>query len=119
MTLSDASDVEAFGVDSQGNAVGYLYADSVGDDRAFYFSSSAGKMFDLNTLIDPNSGWILQDAYGINELGQITGDGLYNGVASAFLITPNAPAATPEPGSMALLVCMVTVGAGVLRKRRK
>lgn len=29
------------------------------------------------------------------------------------------PAATPEPGSMALLVGMTTVGAGVLRRRRK
>ena len=38
----------------------------------------------------------------------------------AFVSLQNIPvAATPEPGSVALLVGMMTVGAGVLRRRRK
>jgi hypothetical protein len=39
----------------------------------------------------------LLDAYGINDSGQITGEGLYDGQLSAFLLT-DAPAAVPEPG---------------------
>ena len=30
-------------------------------------------MIDLNTLLQPNSGWVLVDAYGVNDNGQITG----------------------------------------------
>ena len=44
-------------------------------------------MFDLNTLItDPS--WILQDGLGINNVGQIVGDGLHNGQSHAFLLNP-------------------------------
>ena len=118
LSESDSSDVEAYGIDTAGDVVGAVYLDGIRQYRAFYYSASAGKMFSLNDLIDPASGWILEDAYGINDLGQITGDGLYNGVRQAFLITPNA-AATPEPGSIALLVGMGITGVGVLRRRRK
>jgi hypothetical protein len=50
----------------------------------------------LNSLLPSNSGWELLDAYGINDSGQITGEGLYNGQLSAFLLT-DPPAAVPEP----------------------
>ncbi|HEY7097968.1 MAG TPA: hypothetical protein VH437_14675 [Terriglobales bacterium] len=47
-----------------------------------------GKMTDLNTLIAPGSGWILQEAHGINDSGQIVGLGLLNKQTRAFLLTP-------------------------------
>ena len=37
---------------------------------------------------------------------------------TGFAITPDVAAATPEPGSIALLAGMATVGAGMIRRRR-
>src|SRR4051794_9960764 len=45
-------------------------------------------IIDLNTRLDPLSGWILSDAADINEAGQITGQGLINGQYHAYLLTP-------------------------------
>jgi hypothetical protein len=45
-------------------------------------------MVDLNTLIDPLSGWELLDAAEINAAGQITGQGLIGGEYHAFLLSP-------------------------------
>jgi probable HAF family extracellular repeat protein/T5SS/PEP-CTERM-associated repeat protein len=47
-----------------------------------------GQMKDLNTLIPPNSGWVLQNARGINNKGQIVGKGTFNGQTRAFLLIP-------------------------------
>jgi probable HAF family extracellular repeat protein len=52
------------------------------------FLHSGGHMVDLNTLLPTNSGWALQQANGINELGQIVGNGTHNGLSRAFLMTP-------------------------------
>jgi autotransporter-associated beta strand protein len=45
-------------------------------------------MTDLNTLVDPGTGWILEDGRGINDRGQITGVGIHNGQEHAFLLSP-------------------------------
>jgi len=45
-------------------------------------------MIDLNTLIDPLSGWELLDGSDINDAGQITGQGLINDEYHAYLLTP-------------------------------
>ena len=55
-------------------------------------------MLDLNTLIDPASGWVLNQARGINDSGQIAGFGTIGGQTHAFLLT-----LTPEPASLSLL----------------
>ena len=47
-----------------------------------------GVMMDLQTLIPANSGWVLQQAGGINDNGQIAGIGLHDGQLRAFLLTP-------------------------------
>jgi probable HAF family extracellular repeat protein len=60
--------------------------------HAFLYTSGSG-MVDLNTLIDPLSGWELSDAAGINSAGQITGQGLINHEYHAYLLTP-----IPVPG---------------------
>jgi probable HAF family extracellular repeat protein len=48
-------------------------------------------MSDLNSLIPPNSGWTLSEAFGINDTGQITGTGAINGATHAFLLNPVVP----------------------------
>jgi probable HAF family extracellular repeat protein len=56
-------------------------------------------MKDLNNLILPTSGWTLNYACDINDLGQIVGYGTNpNGVTHAFLLTP-----VPEPSALVLL----------------
>lgn len=70
-----------------------------------------GEMLDLNTLIPQDSGWVLQNANGINDLGQIVGWGLYNGEERAFLLTP----VVPEPGT-AMLAAVPAMA--LLRRRR-
>ena len=46
-------------------------------------------MWDLNNLIPANSGWVLDEATGINIFGQIVGNGTINGQEHAFLLTPH------------------------------
>jgi probable HAF family extracellular repeat protein len=55
--------------------------------HAFVYDPAHG-MRDLNTLLPANSGWVLQDATGINDTGQISGWGYINGQQHAFLLAP-------------------------------
>ena len=57
--------------------------------HAFLYTPGGG-MVDLNTFVDPLSGWELLDADAINDVGQITGQGLINEEYHAFLLTPLA-----------------------------
>lgn len=78
----------------------------VGHDGGRAFLWAGGVRYDLNTLIDPRSGWTLVVAYAINDRGQIAGQGWHEGVLKAFRLDPVlvAPAAAfdgspvPEPG---------------------
>jgi len=45
-------------------------------------------MIDLNTLIPPASGWILQAATAIDERGAVAGYGQFQGQLRAFFLTP-------------------------------
>jgi probable HAF family extracellular repeat protein len=68
-----------------------------GSQRAFVYRAGLG-MLDLNDLIGTGTGWTLNGASGINDLGQIVGNGTLNGAQRAFLLTP-----VPEPSSIMLL----------------
>jgi len=65
-----------------------------GSAHAFSWTSSGG-MLDLNTLLSPNSGWVLVEAHGVNNKGQITGYGLHNGTGHAFRFGPSEIVAQP------------------------
>lgn len=66
-----------------------------GGDGAFVWDETNG-IRNLNGLIDPSSGWRLDEAFAINDLGQIVGQGrLNNGSTRAFLLTPTAPVPLP------------------------
>jgi probable HAF family extracellular repeat protein len=63
-----------------------------GENRPFLWQdlnqnglSDPGEMQDLNTLLPVNSGWVLIDAYGINDNQQIVGFGLHDGLARGFV----------------------------------
>lgn len=56
-------------------------------------------MTDLNSRIDPASGWTLNGAYDINDNGQIVGDGKNaQGYDHAVVLTP-----VPKPSTLVLL----------------
>jgi probable HAF family extracellular repeat protein len=110
----------AYGVNNSGEIVGYSWLAN-GDQHAFLYDD--GTMLDLNSLIPNNSGWELLQAYGINDSGQITGEGLYNGQLSAFLLTdpPAGPAdiaAVPEPRELLILGAALALMALVWLRRR-
>jgi probable HAF family extracellular repeat protein len=72
------------GINDSGVVVGY--SDFEGGYHAFVYSG--GKMKDLNKLIPAGSGWVLEQAFGINNAGQIVGTGTHNGQEHGFLLTP-------------------------------
>ncbi len=85
----------AYGINDDGEIVGYSYLAN-GGQSAFLYDD--GTMLDLNSLVPINSGWDLLVAYGVNDSGQITGEGLYDGQLSTFLLTGSGSiAAVPEP----------------------
>ena len=67
------------------------------------FVWSGGAMQDLNDLIPQGTGWVLEEADGINDAGQIIGWGTRNGEVHGFLLQPgttaNAQVAADGPGS--------------------
>jgi hypothetical protein len=84
-------------------------------------------MLDLNSLIPSGSSWDLLEAYGINNAGQIVGEGLLNGQSHAFVLDPRlqfAPAASlfqsaPDPGTASLVsIGIALLLAGTQFKRR-
>ena len=92
----------AYGVNNLGQTVGTagIYDEFVSlPTRAFLHSN--GDMMDLNNLISPSSGWILREAYGINDSGPITGWGTHNGQEHAFLLN------VPGPGTMLPLLLTI------------
>jgi uncharacterized membrane protein len=103
---------EALSINDMGQIVGWalLAPDSqnpFSSRHACLFDPTGhGNNIDLNTLIDPGSGWVLEKAYCINNSGWIVGEGAYHGGERAFLLTP-------EPTTLLLF------GLGVSLLRRK
>lgn len=139
LSLNDAGAVA--GATAQGHAVvsvngktidlgpGFAYAINnagavVGHDGERAVLWIDGVRYDLNTLIDPGSGWTLLAAYGLNERGQIVGQGWHGGKLKAFRLDPVVQLASavafdgagvPEPGSWGLCAAGL-LGWVVLRR---
>lgn len=87
----------AYDINDLGQVVGWT--DTPSGSLAYLYS--AGSMVLLNALIDPASGWTIENAGGINEAGQIAATGCQAGVCYAVRLdlTP----AIPEPAELFLL----------------
>jgi probable HAF family extracellular repeat protein len=75
---------------------------------------SGGTMYNLQDLLPADSGWVLHDASGINDGGQIVGTGSHNGKSAAFILTPYVP----EPSSILGLIAGMGV-LGLIRRRTR
>ena len=85
-------------MNSQGHVVGEAQDDL---DLFVPFLYRNGQMVNVNSLLPPNSGWVLVTALFINNAGQIVGTGLLNDQFSYYLFTPanenNVPVANAGP----------------------
>ncbi len=99
-------------INSLGVVVGYSQ-DASSNPHAFVYDT---QMHDLNDLIPPSSGWVLSAAYGINDSGQITGYGSFNGNPNeGYVLTPIS---VPEPPVSAYVAVAVACGWVVHSRRR-
>jgi probable HAF family extracellular repeat protein len=73
-------------VNNHGVVVGWSSPRSTSGSRAVLIAN--GRIHNLNELIAANSGWVLLEANGINDLGQIVGTGEIGGKKRAFLLSP-------------------------------
>jgi probable HAF family extracellular repeat protein len=71
------------------NSLGHVVGESATSNGSSAFVYRDGKMLDLNTLIPSNSGWVIWSARGINDSGQIVGQGIFGGNIRAFLLSPH------------------------------
>jgi probable HAF family extracellular repeat protein len=88
----------ATSINESGHVVGYGDTAPQGPKHAFLYKD--GSLIDLNSLIDPQSGWVLTQAADINDRGQIVGTGLFNGQERGFVLDPAQFAAAPEPSTL-------------------
>ena len=86
----------ALGLDDLGRVVGYGYT---ADYKKHAFVYSDGAMQDLNDLIPTGTGWVLEEARGINNNGQIFGVGKLNGQSRAFFLAPANHAPIADAGN--------------------
>lgn len=75
----------AYDINKFGHVVGWS-GFPTGYGRAFLYKD--GGMIDLNSLVKLPPGWILSEAYGINDSGQIVGKAVVNGYGHAVLMSP-------------------------------
>jgi probable HAF family extracellular repeat protein len=86
------------------------------NDHGFAYIN--GKMRDLNTLIPAHTGWVLNQANGINDAGEIVGDGVLNGENHGFLLKPVPPqisSFTPASGAVGTVVTINGSNFGATR----
>jgi len=92
------------------NSVAVGGSSFTGTEHAILYQN--GSLTNLNGLIDPSSGWKLQNADDINDLGQIVGVGVDpQGQTEEFLLNP-----VPEPSAAAILITVCS--ARLLCRRR-
>ena len=99
----------AYGINNSGQIVGQSRI-SYGNALEHAFIWENDEIYDLNDFLINGSNWMLYEADGINDFGQIVGYGWNGHSVNAFLLTP-----IPEPSTISLL----TIGWIILRWRKK
>lgn len=103
----------AFAINDLGQIVGQSETlPASGGTHAFLYTNN--QMTDLNTLLGPTaqSQWLLVDARGINDLGQIAGTGFFQGKLRGYLMTP--PLSGVMEAAKALAALFLSRGSPVI-----
>ena len=98
------------GINAAAIVVGSSYVNGFGFE-AYRWTASGGPQ-NLNSLVDSSAtGWVLGNAWAINDSGMIVGSG-YDpaGRDQAFLLTP-----VPEPASLVLTTLALVIGSAATR----
>ncbi|MDR3436487.1 hypothetical protein, partial [Telmatospirillum sp.] len=78
-------------LDGNSSSSGAIAIDGAGDIVGWAGTSAMlwhhGTMINLNLFLSAGSGWVLTKATGINDSGQIIGQGTHGGVSSAFVLS--------------------------------
>jgi probable HAF family extracellular repeat protein len=108
----------AYDINNLGQVVG-AFRPEPGIDHAFLYEN--GELTDLNTLIDPVSGWTIAGASAINDLQQIAANACRAGVCQAVRL--DLVSAVPEPSMFGMLAAGLALGlarrGGVRRPARR
>ncbi len=107
-----------YGINANGQVTGgsYISSGSTPTLHAFVYDAAHG-MVDLNSLVSPLSGLVLESGGAINDAGQIAGAASIGEEFHAFLLTP-----VPEPSSLvlcSLAFCAVAAYLSCRRLRRR
>lgn len=86
LTESDAQSIS-----DAGQIVGGAYNPDDSIRHAVLWADVNSPAVDLNNLIPANSGWLLVEAFSINRLGMISGDGVLDGHTHGFVLVPKRP----------------------------
>jgi probable HAF family extracellular repeat protein len=100
----------AYDIYASGYVVGTSNVPGNAVNHAFLYTSSGG-MVDLNSLIDPTLGYVLQEAKAINDAGQIAANARVGNQIRAVLLTP-----VPEPPIAAMAGAAITAAWGIRRR---
>ncbi len=111
--LAGGLGADGYAINDRSQVVGSVYSGAPSPDHAFIYTN--GQVLDLNSLIPPGSGWHLDEAFGINNAGQIVGQGTIDGNQRAFLLTPQA---VPEPQTLALYAGAILASYCTLRRKK-
>ena len=84
-TLTGGTKSEAFDVNDSGDVVGWARTADYHVHAVLWVDD---QIIDLNTVEGIPDGWVLAEARGINNAGQIVGRGVFSGSDRAFLLTP-------------------------------
>lgn len=114
---------KALGLNKLGQVVGEMDASGY-NAHAFLYDQIRG-LLDLNSLLSSPDArvWTLTAATGINDSGQIVGQGIINGQLHGFLLTPTidpgpSPNSTPAPPSLILAAAGLASLGGWARLKR-
>ena len=98
----------AVAINNAGDVVGIADLSGTDFETARGVVYTGGVLYDLNRLLVPGSGWLVDSAFGINDVGQIAGSGVHSGQGRdrAVLLDPLpvmgilVNPGTPRPASL-------------------
>lgn len=104
----------ANGINNSTEVVGSSRLATGTTEHAFLWTDVEG-MLDLNSLVEPDSGWELTSALEINDSGSIIGVGQFNGEQRGFV----AAKAVPEPSSILGVLSLGAFGGTWFKRQQR